>query len=68
MRQIPKQYTAKDWPRLVALSLNALTRNTVTRNDFANLGDFADDTTAAANGIAIGELYRTGSAIKVRAT
>jgi hypothetical protein len=33
-----------------------------------NLQNFADDTAAAAGGIAIGEFYRTGSALKVRVT
>lgn len=32
------------------------------------LNNFADDTAAAAGGIAIGALYRTGSAVKVRVT
>lgn len=30
------------------------------------LADYADDTAAAAGGIAVGSLYRTGSVIKVR--
>lgn len=30
------------------------------------LGDYADDTAAAAGGVAIGEFYRTGSAVKQR--
>lgn len=33
---------------------------------FTNLGDFIDDAAAAAGGIVVGQLYRTGSAIKVR--
>jgi hypothetical protein len=32
----------------------------------AVLGDHADDTAAASGGVAIGGLYRTGSALKVR--
>lgn len=32
----------------------------------AGLSNYADDAAAAAGGIAVGELYRTGSAIKVR--
>lgn len=32
------------------------------------LQDFADDTAAAAGGISVGNLYRTGSAVKVRVT
>ena len=30
------------------------------------LSDYADDTAAAAGGIAVGQLYRTGSAVKIR--
>jgi hypothetical protein len=30
------------------------------------LGDYADDTAAAAAGVPVGFLYRTGSAVKVR--
>lgn len=33
---------------------------------FDNLGDYADDTAAAAGGVAVGELYRTASTLKVR--
>ena len=32
----------------------------------AVLGDYADDTAAAAGGVAVGGAYRTGSSIKVR--
>ena len=34
--------------------------------DFSTLGDYADDTAAAAGGVEIGALYRTGSTIKTR--
>lgn len=34
----------------------------------ANMASFADDTAAAAGGIVVGELYRDGSAIKIRVT
>lgn len=34
----------------------------------AALANYADDTAAAAGGVAIGSLYRTGSAVKVRVT
>jgi hypothetical protein len=34
--------------------------------DFLNLPDYADDTAAAAGGVAVGQCYRTGSAVKVR--
>lgn len=33
---------------------------------FVSLGNFVDDAAAAAGGVAVGQLYRTGSAIKVR--
>ncbi len=33
---------------------------------YASLGDFADDTAAASGGVVVGELYRTGSTVKVR--
>lgn len=58
-RIIPVDAKRADWPRLVAQRLNALP-------DFAALGDFADDTAAATGGVAVGSLYRTGSAVKVR--
>jgi hypothetical protein len=31
-------------------------------------GEFADDAAAAAGGVQVGELYRTGSAVQVRVT
>lgn len=37
-----------------------------TATNWAALADFADDTAAAAGGVAVGKLYRTGSAVKVR--
>lgn len=33
---------------------------------YSSLGDFADDTAAATGGVEIGQLYRTGSTVKVR--
>jgi hypothetical protein len=36
--------------------------------NIANLKNFADDTAAAAGGIAINGLYRTGSIVKIRVT
>jgi hypothetical protein len=50
--------------RKIAEAVNALIR----RTDWAALENFADDTAAATGGVEIGELYRTGSAIKVRVT
>lgn len=34
--------------------------------DFSALGDYADDTAAAAGGVAVGRLYRNGSVVMVR--
>lgn len=33
-----------------------------------NLSEYADDTAAAAGGIAVGQFYRTGSVVKQRVT
>lgn len=66
MRLVPVDNKRGDWPRLVADAINRLSRNLVTATDWAALGDYADDTAAAAGGVEIGQLYRTGSAIKVR--
>lgn len=63
MRAVPESANRADWPRLIAAALNGLLRREI---DFAALQDFADDTAAAAGGIAIGDLYRTGSIVKVR--
>lgn len=63
---IPETNNRGDWPRLVKLALERLNRDKFASADFAALQDFADDVAAAAGGIAIGSLYRTGSAIKVR--
>lgn len=61
-RTVPVDGKRADWPRLVADALNRNTRAT----DWGALEDYADDTAAAAGGVAIGSLYRTGSTIKVR--
>jgi hypothetical protein len=34
--------------------------------DWSALADYADDTAAAAGGVPVGKLYRTGSTVKVR--
>lgn len=39
---------------------------TASSGVFFSLSNFVDDAAAAAGGIAVGQLYRTGSAIKVR--
>lgn len=59
---IPETARRPDWPRLVKAAFDRLN----TRTDFAALANYADDTAAAAGGIAVGALYRTGSAVKVR--
>lgn len=61
---IPETAKRPDWPRLVKAALTRLDN----RTGFAALADYADDTAAAAGGVAIGSLYRTGSAVKVRVT
>lgn len=63
MRTVPETSNRQDWPRLVAQTVNALVRANV---NFAGLSDYADDAAAAAGGVAVGSLYRTGSTIKVR--
>jgi len=63
VRFIPETANRSDWPRLVAQIVNGLVRREV---DFAALQNFADDAAAAAGGVAVGSLYRTGSVVKVR--
>lgn len=65
MRFLPETAARGDWPRLAAQIVNGLVRREV---DFSALQDFADDAAAAAGGVAVGSLYRTGSAVKVRVT
>lgn len=43
-----------------------LTNKTLVGAKLPGLGDYADDVAAAAGGVAVDGLYRTGSAIKVR--
>ena len=78
MRRVPETNVNADWPRKVAQSISsiinnitsALTRITAleTATDWSALEDYADDTAAAAGGVEVGALYRTGSTIKVRAS
>lgn len=71
MRRVPETYAAQDWPRKVAAAVNASAQGLADvqrATDWAALQDFADDTAAAAGGVAVGSLYRTGSAVKVRVT
>lgn len=68
---IPTDGNRPDWFRLAANVVNSLLNRTSaleTATDWSALADYADDTAAAAGGIAVGELYRTGSAVKVRVT
>lgn len=62
VRQVPKFSGAQDWPRIVAEAVNGL----IAETNWTRLQDFADDTAAAAGGVAVGSIYRTGSVIKVR--
>ena len=34
--------------------------------NLANVSDYADDSAAAAGGLAVGDVYRTGSVLKIR--
>ena len=69
LRRIPPQNNRGDWPRQVAKqgndNANRLTA-LETATDWSALGNYADDTAAAAGGVEIGQLYRTGNAVKVR--
>lgn len=68
-RVVPTDGKRPDWPRLVAEKLNGLGLRTAaleTVTDWSLLGNYADDVAAAAGGVAVGELYRTASAVKVR--
>lgn len=67
--QVPVDSRTLDWPRRIAGAINYLLgRNDAltAATDWSALDDYADDTAAASGGVAIGELYRTGSAVKVR--
>lgn len=44
----------------------ALKNKTLERPKLTVRGDYADDAAAAAGGVAIGEVYRTGNTLKVR--
>lgn|GEM_PF-2335244 len=71
-RVVPETANRPDWPRLVAQAnkdhearIKAL-ETALDALKLANLTDYADDAAAAAGGVAVGEYYRTGSAIMVR--
>lgn len=62
MRRVPVDAKRQDWPRLVSDTVNSL----INEVNWSALEDYADDTAAAAGGVPVGALYRTGSVIKVR--
>lgn len=69
MRRIPTTGNSPDRQRKTAEAVNALISDVAaleTETDWSALGDYADDVAAAAGGVAIGSLYRTGSQVKVR--
>lgn len=45
---------------------NAMFTELYAATDWTLLGDYADDAAAAVGGVALGKLYRTGNAVKVR--
>lgn len=45
-----------------------LSSKTLSAPKVSEIGDYADDTAAAAAGVPVGGVYRTGSALKVRVT
>lgn len=75
--RVPIDNVGKDWPRQIAKAVNYLIGressltdtvavNSALVDQFAALADYADDTAAAAGGVAVGEYYRTASVVKVR--
>lgn len=57
------------WVRMAAETVNSLLNRATaleTATDWAALGNYANDTAAAAGGVAVGELYRNGSVVMVR--
>ena len=76
MRFVPETFNRMDWPRLVAQAIRALINDGAEKADqiaalqaetnWSALADYADDAAAASGGVAVGELYRTGSIIKLR--
>lgn len=49
-------------------NIETLANKTLNAPKLSGLGDYADDTAAAAGSVPVGGVYRTGSAIKVRVT
>lgn len=69
LRYIPPQNNRGDWPHKVAKRAKqdaSKLRALEAATDWGALADHADDTAAATGGVAVGELYRTGSVVKVR--
>lgn len=48
------------------LALEAAVLALQAATDWSALGDYADDTAASVGGVLVGEIYRTGSIVKVR--
>lgn len=66
-RVVPVDGRQGDWPRLVANAVNEHGKAlSALEGQFAGLGNYADDTAAAAGGVAIGGFYRNGSVLMVR--
>lgn len=67
----PETNNRADWPRLVRQAFQALDRRATrleVATDWSTLGDYADDTAAAAGGVPVGGLYHNAGAVRVRLT
>lgn len=65
----PSQVALPLYGQLATISNpETLANKTLSAPKLTGLGDYADDTAAAAGGVAVGGVYRTGSALKVRVT
>lgn len=73
-RVVPETANRSDWARLAATEINRMSLAVerlsplLPLTDPASLGDYADDTAAAAGGVPVGGFYRTGQTIKFRET
>ena len=61
----PLPLVVADGGAVTALSADVDTLNDFTAQ-FAALGDYVDDAAAAVGGVAVGDLYRNGSAVMIR--
>jgi len=69
--KVPTTFGTDDWPRKIANAVNDLLGRAdelEKATNWAALQDFPDDAAAATGGVAVGQLYRTGSSLKVRVT